>query len=96
MFIKGFDRFSKYNFNANIGTTIYGIFNFKEGKKFQSIRHVIRPSVSYGINPSFEKYYDEYKPKEFKNREIAKTRKKYIEFAIGTILVGLIIYLYKK
>ena len=45
---------------------------------------------------SLEKYYDEYKPKEYKNREIAKTRKKYIEFAVGTILVGLIIYLYKK
>ena len=43
-----------------------------------------------------DKYYNEYKPKEFKNRERAKTRKKYIEFAIGTILVGLIIYLYKK
>ena len=45
---------------------------------------------------SLEKYYDEYKPKEYKNREIVKTRKKYIEFALGTILVGLIIYLYKK
>ena len=45
---------------------------------------------------SLEKYYDEYKPKEYKKREIAKTRKKYIEFAVGTILVGLIIYLYKK
>lgn len=45
---------------------------------------------------SLDKYYDEYKPKEYKNREILKTRKKYIEFAIGTILVGLIIYLYKK
>ena len=58
--IKGFDRFNKYNFSAGIGTTVYGIFNFKEGKKIQSIRHVIRPSVNYGINPSFEKYYDEY------------------------------------
>ena len=29
---------------------------------------------------SLEKYYDEYKPKEYKTREIAKTRKKYIEF----------------
>ena len=58
--IKGFDRFSKYNFNASIGTTIYGIFNFKEGKRIQSIRHVMRPSVNYGINPSFEKYYDKY------------------------------------
>jgi hypothetical protein len=45
---------------------------------------------------SLEKYYDEYKPKEYKNREISKTRKKYLEFAVGTILVGLIIYLYKK
>ena len=45
---------------------------------------------------SLEKYYDEYKPKEYKTREIVKTRKKYIEFAVGTILVGLIIYLYKK
>ncbi|MFL2639377.1 MAG: putative LPS assembly protein LptD [Flavobacteriaceae bacterium] len=58
--IKGFDRFSKYNFNASIGTTIYGIFNFKEGKKFKSVRHVVRPSINYGIVPSFEKYYDEY------------------------------------
>ena len=58
--IKGFDRFNKYNFSTNIGTTIYGVFNFKEGKKFQTIRHVIRPSVNYSINPSFEKYYDEY------------------------------------
>jgi len=58
--IKGFDRFNKYNFSASIGTTIYGVFNFKEGKKIQSLRHVMRPSVTYGINPSFEKYYDEY------------------------------------
>ena len=58
--IKSFDRFSKYSFNASIGTTIYGVFDFKEGKRIQSIRHVMRPSVNYGINPSFEKYYDKY------------------------------------
>ena len=58
--LKGFDRFSKYNFNMSVGTTIYGIFNFEEGKKFKSIRHVVRPSVNYGIVPSFQKYYDEY------------------------------------
>ena len=58
--IKGFDRFNKYSFSASLGTTVYGVFNFKEGKKIQSIRHVMRPSVTYGINPSFEKYYDEY------------------------------------
>ena len=58
--IKGFDRFSQYNFGMSIGTTIYGLFNFKEGKNIQSIRHVIRPSINYNIRPSFEKYYDTY------------------------------------
>ena len=46
--------------SMSIGTTIYGLFNFKEGKNIQSIRHVIRPSINYNIRPSFEKYYDTY------------------------------------
>lgn len=61
--INGFDAFRTYNFSANIGTTIYGMFNFeKEGKdsKIKAIRHVIRPSISYNINPAFDKYYDTY------------------------------------
>ena len=58
--VKGFDRFSQYNFGMSLGTTIYGLFNFKENSRIQSIRHVIRPSVSYNIRPSFEKYYDKY------------------------------------
>ena len=45
---------------------------------------------------SLEKYYDEYKPKELQNREFAKTRKKYIDFAICIMFVFGIIYLYKK
>ena len=58
--VKGFDRFSQYNFGMSVGTTIYGLFNFKENSRIQSIRHVIRPSVSYNVRPSFEKYYDTY------------------------------------
>ena len=58
--VRGFDRFSQYNFGMSVGTTIYGLFNFKDDKKIQSIRHVIRPSVTYNIRPSFEKYYDTY------------------------------------
>ena len=38
--IKGFDAFRTYNYSASLGTTIYGTFNFKEGKKLQSIRHM--------------------------------------------------------
>ena len=58
--VSGFDRFNKYNFSTSIGTTLYGTFDFGEDKKIQAIRHVMRPSLSYGYAPSFEQYYDEY------------------------------------
>lgn len=58
--ITGFDRFAQYNFSVGANTTLYGVFNFKEDKKIQSIRHVINANVNYSNSPSFEKYYDEY------------------------------------
>lgn len=58
--VNGFDAYRTYNFNASIGTTIYGTFNFGEDKKIQAIRHVMRPGVSYGYTPSFERYFDTY------------------------------------
>jgi lipopolysaccharide assembly outer membrane protein LptD (OstA) len=58
--INGFDAFRTYSFSSSVGTTIYGTFNFGNDKKIKSIRHVMRPSVSYGYTPSFEKYYDTY------------------------------------
>ncbi|QOG04620.1 putative LPS assembly protein LptD [Flavobacterium sp. MDT1-60] len=58
--INGFDAYRTYNFSTNLGTTIYGTFNFGEDKRIQSIRHVMRPSITYAYTPSFEKYYDNY------------------------------------
>ncbi|MGX7666575.1 putative LPS assembly protein LptD [Flavobacterium pedocola] len=58
--VNGFDTFRTYNFNANLGTTIYGTFNFGDDKKIQAIRHVMRPGVSYGYTPSFDQYYETY------------------------------------
>ena len=58
--ISGFDRYNQYNLSASVGTTLYGTFNFGEDKKIQALRHVMRPSVSYGYAPSFEQFYDEY------------------------------------
>ena len=58
--IKGFDAFRTYSFSSSIGTTIYGTFNLGANKKIQAIRHVMRPSISFGYTPSFEKYYDTY------------------------------------
>lgn len=58
--VNGFDAFRTYSFSSSVGTTIYGTFNFGDDKKIKSIRHVMRPSASYGYTPSFEKYYDTY------------------------------------
>ena len=49
-----------------------------------------------GFYEDLENYYEQYKPKEMKNKEIAKTRKKYIEGGIFALLVITIIYFYKK
>lgn len=59
--VNGFDSFRTYNFSASLGTTLYGMFNFGEDKKIQTIRHVMRPNVSYSINPGFDQYYEELK-----------------------------------
>lgn len=52
--------FRQYNLGVSLGTTIYGTFNFGDNKKIQSIRHTIRPAISYSNRPSFEQYYDTY------------------------------------
>ena len=57
--IQGFDRFNSYNFNASIGTTLYGMYNFGDDKKIQRLRHVIRPGISYGYTPSFDQFYED-------------------------------------
>lgn len=49
-----------------------------------------------GFYEDLENYYEEYKPKEMKNKEISKTRKKYIEGGIFVLLVLAIIYFYRK
>lgn len=58
-----FGAFRTYNFSTSLGTTLYGMFNFdkkEKGKIIQTIRHVIRPNISYNINPAFKQYYDSY------------------------------------
>ncbi|MDA6070209.1 putative LPS assembly protein LptD [Flavobacterium sp. AC] len=58
--VNGFDAYRTYNFSTNLGTTIYGTFNFGEDKRIQSIRHVMRPTVTYAYTPSFDQYYNNY------------------------------------
>lgn len=55
-----FAAYRTYNFSSNLGTTVYGTFDFGEDKKIQAIRHKVMPTVSYSYSPSFEQYYDTY------------------------------------
>ena len=80
--LNGFDSFRTYNFSTNIGTTIYGMFNFeKEGedRKIKAIRHVMRPSISYNINPAFDQYYDTIEGDEIIDAN-GNTRRELIEY----------------
>lgn len=65
--IPGFESYRTYNFSTSLGTTLYGLFNFGNDKKVQAIRHVVRPSISYNINPAFDRYYDEFRVPETAN-----------------------------
>lgn len=58
--ITGFDSFRTYNFSTSMGTTIYGQKSFGSDKKIQAVRHVMRPSISYNVNPGFDQYYEQY------------------------------------
>ena len=58
--VSGFESYRTYNFSTSLGTTLYGLFNFGKDSKIQAIRHVVRPSLSYNINPAFDRYYDEF------------------------------------
>tara|TARA_B100001029_G_scaffold178590_1_gene185722 strand:- start:2617 stop:5238 length:2622 start_codon:yes stop_codon:yes gene_type:complete len=58
--ISGLKAFRTYSYGINMATNIYGTVNFKGDGKIRSIRHTIRPSISYSSAPSFDQYYDEY------------------------------------
>ncbi|UKM64148.2 LPS-assembly protein LptD [Flavobacteriaceae bacterium GSB9] len=80
--INGFDSFRTYNFSTSLGTTIYGTKNFeKEGedRKIKAIRHIIRPSISYNINPAFNQYYDTIEGDEVIDAD-GTTRRELIEY----------------
>ncbi|WP_439881525.1 putative LPS assembly protein LptD [Pontibacter sp. MBLB2868] len=48
-----FGRVYEYSAGASLSTTIYGTVYFKEGKRIQAIRHLIRPSLGYSYRPDF-------------------------------------------
>jgi hypothetical protein len=56
--VNKFSAFREYNAGVSLSTTVYGMLNFKKGR-LQAIRHVVRPSISYGYRPDFSSFYEE-------------------------------------
>ncbi len=48
--VGGFQRGASYNFNTNLTTKIYGMYQFK-GNGIKAIRHVMTPQVSFNYQP---------------------------------------------
>lgn len=55
--IKGFKSFREYTTGLSLSTNIYGTFKFKKGR-LKSIRHTMRPSISYSYRPDFADKYN--------------------------------------
>ena len=51
---------------------------------------------TFDFYESLEKYYDLYKPPEMRDREIIKTRKRYIQFGLFIFLFSSVILLYRS
>ncbi len=50
---KGFYNIYDYSYSLGLGSTLYGMFQFK-GKYLKAIRHVATPSVSMSFRPDFQ------------------------------------------
>jgi hypothetical protein len=58
--IRGFNRISNYSMSVGLNTRVYGMYFFKSGK-VKAIRHVINPTISFGLTPDFSRnpnYFD--------------------------------------
>lgn len=50
--VNGFKAARDYSLSASLGSTLYGMVQFKKGA-IQALRHVVRPSVGYSYLPDF-------------------------------------------
>ena len=51
--LNGFSRAMTYNASIGLSTQLYGMFNFKKGKRIEAIRHIMSPTVSFSYRPDF-------------------------------------------
>lgn len=51
--LNSFSRALTYSTSMGLSTQIYGMFNFKNSRKIEAIRHIITPTVAFTYRPDF-------------------------------------------
>ena len=49
----GFSRASTYSSSLGVSTQLYGMYQFKPGKRIEAIRHIMRPSIGFTYRPDY-------------------------------------------
>lgn len=51
--LSGFSRAMTYSAGVGLSTQLYGIVNFRQGKRVEAIRHIMNPNISFSYRPDF-------------------------------------------
>ncbi len=66
--IRQFNRIANYSFSTGVTTRIYGMYFFKNPKsRVKAIRHVINPTISFGLTPDFTRNNNYFQKVELPN-----------------------------
>jgi hypothetical protein len=91
--VPGFNRVANYSMSVGLNTRIFGMYHFKSGK-VKAIRHVINPSISFGLTPDFSKNPNYFQvlnrptgTSELYEPEI-EYRSRHLGFVYGTSVLG--------
>ena len=68
----------------------------QQNHNFESKIKIQMEVENFDFYESVEKYYDLYNPVEMRDREIIKTRKRYIQFGLFVFLFTSVILLYRN
>lgn len=74
--ITGFNAIHTYSVNAQVTTTLYGLFNFKG--KVKAIRHVMYPQIGFNYTPDFaDGFYGYYQTVQVDSNGTTALRSRY-------------------
>jgi len=87
--IQGFSRANTFNTSIGVSTQLYGMYNFRSGKKVEAIRHIIRPSVGFSYRPDYgQEKYGYYQTVQIDSLGNTRELSKYDGFVYGSPTLG--------